>query len=78
MQVNIENEYARGYKDGKKEGHAQAQAMADALEMVKRTISSLIQPALWNQQIDDDQRELLKVRDTIEIALQQFKDKIKC
>lgn len=78
------NGYEIGYIEGAtawapwkvrfEELQAKAQRMADALELTRACLSSLIKPALWNQEVSNEQRELIKTRNTIDAVLQQFKD----
>lgn len=62
------------YQAGALHEAERAEPIVEALEGARDYISSLIEPALWNKDISDEQRQLIKMRNTIDERIAKYKE----
>lgn len=63
-----------GYCAGATEWAGKAQSIVNMLESTISILSAFIEPALFNQQISNEQRILINTRNEIERALAKYKE----
>lgn len=68
------NDLVSGYNAGALHEAERAEPIIEALEGARDYISSLIEPALWNKDISDEQRQLIKMRNTIDERISKYKE----
>ena len=65
---------ATSHEAGATEWAGKAQPVIDMLETTISILSAFIEPALWNQEISNEQRILINTRREIETALAKYKE----
>lgn len=82
LKLSNNNDYQIGYEKGMEKGieigatewAGKAQGLVNMLETTISILSAFIEPALWNQEISNEQRILINTRKEIETALTKYKE----